>query len=143
VERLKSNAQPSEELALQFSLQIGQKYTIGYTEQRGAGRLTVIGLQPTPGLLMALHNHYDVPVASRSNIFGITTALYRRDGDYYLIATNDSVDPRGTEVHFGRGLLADGQWTVENLDTGATRQITLQDGVGFFITLPRKDGAIF
>ncbi len=143
VERLKSSAQPSEELALQFSLQIGQKYTIGYTEPRGAGRLTVIGLQPTPGLILALHHHYNVPVASRSNISGITTALYRRDGDYYLIATNDSVDPRGAEVHFGHGLLADGQWTVENLDTGAIRQITLQDGVGCFITLPRKDGAIF
>jgi hypothetical protein len=142
-ERLKGKAQPSEELALQFSLQIGLKYTIGYTEARGQGRLTVIGLQPTPGLLLALHNHFGVPVACQATVPDVTTALYRRDDDYYLIATNDGVEAKGAEITFAEDLLTDDQWTVENLDTGKTRLFDLKGGSGMMITLPRKDGAVY
>jgi hypothetical protein len=38
--------QTSEELSLQMGLQAGMPYTIGYTEPRGRGYLTVIGLAP-------------------------------------------------------------------------------------------------
>jgi hypothetical protein len=142
-ERLPDRSQPSEELALQVNLQIGLKYTIGYTEARGQGRVTMIGLQPTPGLLLSLHHHFSVPVASRSTAPNVSTALYRRNSDYYLIATNDGVEGKGAEIIFGDGLLADGQWTIENLDTSSTKTVVLEHGAGLSITLPRKDGAIF
>jgi hypothetical protein len=143
VERLKVRAQPSEELALQFSLQIGLKYTVGYTETRGQGRLTVVGLQPSPALLLALHDYFGVPIACRSNVGDVVTALYQRDGHYYVIATNDGNEGKGAEITFGDSLLTDGQWTVENLDSGKAKTVYLRNGTGLTITLPRKDGAIF
>ncbi|MBK8033043.1 MAG: beta-galactosidase [Chloroflexi bacterium] len=88
ITRLSVRIPPSEELLLQFDLATGQQYTIGYTVRRLRGRITVIGLQPTPELLVLLHRQFGVGIPSRSTTPDVTTALFHRDGDYYLIASN-------------------------------------------------------
>ena len=96
--RLPYAHQPSEELKLQFSLQEGLRYTVGYTIGRGKGKISVIGLQPSAALMLALHRHFVVPVPCRSLVGGVATALFERAGDYYIIATNDGKESKGAVI---------------------------------------------
>jgi hypothetical protein len=136
-ERVPFRMQASEELVFQFSLQEGLQYNIGVKVQRGKGFVTVVGLQPTAALLLALHRHFEVEVACRSLVGGVTSGLFRRGEDYYLIATNDGAESKG--VIFDVPALS-GRWSVRNLDGGpsnadlANHRLTL--------IMPRKDGVI-
>src|SRR5688572_3825259 len=69
--------QTAEELSLQMGLQAGAQYTIGYTERRGKGLLTVIGLAPSAGLLLALQDYLHLRLPGRSLTPQISTALFR------------------------------------------------------------------
>ncbi|MCC6801235.1 MAG: hypothetical protein IT319_00005, partial [Anaerolineae bacterium] len=140
IERLPYSFQPSEELVLQFSLQEGLRYTVGYTIQRGQGRITVIGLQPSPALLLALHDHFGVTVACRSQIGGVSSALFRRGDAFYLIATNDGSEPKAALFEIAPGIMRAGAWQVENLDSGAVTDVMLMDGGILPVMIKRKDG---
>src|SRR5688572_7682230 len=96
--RLAPGNQTMEELSLQMGLQAGIQYTIGYTEQRGRGHLTLIGLTPSPELILALYDHLDVSIPSRSLTPQISTALFRRDQEIYLLAVNYGNEGKTTEV---------------------------------------------
>lgn len=136
--RMPYRSQPSEELVLQFSLQEGLEYTVGFEVERGKGRITVIGLQPTPALLLALHKHYGVAIACRSQVEGVTSALFRRGEDYYLIATNDGIEGKAATFELA-GELATGHWQVDNLLNGETGTFS---GDKLAVRFARKDGAV-
>lgn len=138
VKRLPYSQQPSEELILQFSLQEGLEYTVGYTVPRGQGRVTVVGLQPTPALIKALHKHFGVQIPCRSQVGSVTSGLFRRDGDYYIIATNDGIE--GKAATFALPGLS-GTWQVENIESGETHTVDLTGGT-LTALLPRKDGIV-
>ncbi|HIQ06405.1 MAG TPA: hypothetical protein EYH31_12095, partial [Anaerolineae bacterium] len=87
-ERLPSATLTAEENEQLSALPAGTRYAIGYTEQRGQGRLTVVGLTPSPDLLLALHRHFGVPIYARSRTSDISTALFQRDEAFYLVAVN-------------------------------------------------------
>jgi hypothetical protein len=134
--RVPNRMQASEELVYQFSLQENLHYGVGFTRQRGKGFVTVVGLQPSAGLICALHRHFGVEIACRSLVSGITSGLFRRGDDYYLIATNDGSESKG--VVFELPALT-GTWRVRNLEGGAS-----QDLANHRLTLimPRKDSVI-
>ncbi len=132
--------QPSEELKLQFSLQEGLRYPIGYTLTRGHGRITVIGLQPSAGLVRALHEHYGVTIACRSHTPGIASALFHRDQACYLLATNDGNEAKTALIEIGSGLLPAGTWKVENIETGVVTYAALGEGGSVTVQIARKDG---
>ncbi len=143
IERLSYLNQPSEELALQFSLQEGLRYTVGYSVERMQGRITVIGLQATPALLLALHDHFGVTVACRSRVSGVSSALFRRGEDFYVIATNDGNEAKATLFEIAAGVMAAGRWQVENLDTHEVANMTISNGRGVIpVMMARKDGVV-
>jgi hypothetical protein len=140
--RLAPGNQTMEELSLQMGLQAGIQYTIGYTEQRGRGHLTLIGLTPSPELILALYDHLDVSIPSRSLTPQISTALFRRDQEIYLLAVNYGNEGKTTEVQLtvdfsdapcwrARDLINDQEWTI---DLRASNRVTFP--------VPRKDGVI-
>lgn len=137
-ERLAYRQQPSEELALQFSLQEGLRYSVGYQVGRGQGRITVIGLQPSPTLLIALHQHFGVSIPCRSQTGSVTSTLYQRDGNYYVIATNDGTESKAAVLSLP-GL--SGPWQVEDLMSGQTSRADLSAG-DLTTQLERKDGIV-
>jgi len=141
-ERLSIREKPSEELLLQFDLPTGAQYTIGYTVECGAGRITVVGLQPSPGLLLALHPYLGIPVVSRSRTATVSTALFSRAGEYYLIASNTGNEDKSADVELAPGLLNAGLWQVENLVTGATSMLDVMDAPIVSVPLSAKDGTI-
>lgn len=141
-ERLSIREKPSEELLLQFDLQNGAQYTIGYTVQRGTGRITVIGLQPSPGLLLALHRYLGIPIASRSRTATVSTALFSRDGEYYIVASNTGNEDKTADIELAPGLLNAGRLQVEDMTNGRRWAIDVTEAAIVSSPLSTKDGTI-
>ena len=96
-------------------LPIGERLCVGYASGRGNGRLVVLGVAPTPELMVALHAWLGVPIPCRSTLSGarIHSAVFRGDADWFVIITNTSEDERdarlllelpAAEVHNARDL---------------------------------------
>lgn len=143
VEVLGSDAFSAEELALQFSLQNGARYTAGYSQQRERGRLTVVGLEPTPALLLALHAFAGVSIAARSATPGVQGALFENDDAFYLIAANNGEEEKSATFVVDRDILPNARWRVEDLLSRETAgEWCAENGGRLTVRLPRKDGTI-
>jgi len=75
-------------------LPVGERMTIGYVERRGAGRLIVLGVTPTPELLVALHAWLGVRVSCRAMSPRVQSALFRRGLEYFAVVTTTSPEAR-------------------------------------------------
>ncbi len=139
-ERLPHIDLPSQELALQFSLPAGTRYTAGYSQARGRGRLTVLHVQPAPGLLLALLRRAGVTLPCRSLTPGVSTAVFRRDREAILIAVNAGDEDKAAEIALQPGLLANGRYLIENLLTGRQSALDIPAAGPLTVALPRKDG---
>jgi hypothetical protein len=131
-----------EELSLQMSLQAGSRYTVGYTESRGRGCLTVIGLSPSPELLLALYDYLNVRLPSRSLTPQISTALFRREQDFYLLAVNDGNEDKIADVIVHGEILEVSPGKARNLISSQEWTVNLQESNHLIFPLPRKDGII-
>jgi len=140
--RLAPGGQTAEELSLQMGLQAGAQYTVGYTEARGRGRLTVLGLKPTPELLLALHDHLHAKISSRSLTPGVSTALFRRAQDIYLLAVNSGDEDKIAEVVLAGDLPKPSCWQARDLVSGQEWTVDLRESGRLTFSLARKDGAI-
>lgn len=87
-ERVAPGPPKQEGGGLHVQLPVGERITCGYEEVRGAGRLIVLGVQPSAGLLVALHRWLGVPIASRFDAAGLTSAVFRRGDELVAICTN-------------------------------------------------------
>src|SRR5205085_10499965 len=102
------------------------RLTCGYVEQRGRGRLVVLGVSPTPELILALHGYLGVTVPCRllASAGRVHSALFQRGDEYFAIVTNTGPEVRDVVLTLdlerpertGRGLrsgvesrIADGQ----------------------------------
>jgi hypothetical protein len=94
----------------------GREFTVGYVQARGKGRILVLGVNPNPELVLAIHRYFGVTIPSRADTSGVTTALYRRGKQLYLIATNNAKEERRALVDIP---LLSGMFRVTDLFTGA------------------------
>jgi hypothetical protein len=140
--RLAPGNQTMEELSLQMSLQAGAQYTIGYTEERGHGCITVIGLSPSPELMLALYEHLNISLQSRSLSPHVSTALFHRGAELYLLAVNNGEEDQIADVVLDRGLRESPSWQVRDLVSG--REWTVSPGESSHVIFPiaRKDGIV-
>ena len=134
--------QTAEELSLQMGLQAGVQYTIGYTEQRGHGCLTVIGLAPSPDLLLALQDHLNLRLPSHSLTTQVSTALFQRDQEYYLLAVNSGNEDKIAEIVLDGSFQKTPCWQARNLVNGQEWIVDLHATARLTFPLPRKDGVI-
>ena len=140
--RLAPGNQLAEELSLQMGLQAGTKYTIGYTEPRGRGYITVIGLAPSSELLLGILRHLDVHIPCRSLSSQISTALFRRGQAFYLIAVNHGNEDNVAEVALGENIEKISGWQARNLVTQQEWTVDLRESGRLIFPVPRKDGVI-
>ncbi|MGB8981607.1 MAG: beta-galactosidase [Anaerolineales bacterium] len=140
--RLAPGGQTAEELSLQMGLQAGAQYKVGYTETRGRGRLTVLGLKPTPELLLALHDHLHAQISSRSLTPQVSTALFRRGQELYLLAVNSGDEDKIAEVVLAGDLPKPSCWQARDLVSGQEWTVDLRESGRLTFSLARKDGAI-
>jgi hypothetical protein len=75
-------------------LPVGERITVGYVQRRGAGRVIVLGLAPTPALLVALHAWLGVRMSSRALSPRAQSALFRRGLEHFAVVTSTSPDAR-------------------------------------------------
>jgi hypothetical protein len=138
--RLPVEAIPSEELVYQFNLEAGQSYTAGYSVAIGQGRVTVLGIAPTPGILLALVARLGITLPCRSRTPDVTTAVYKRDGALYVMAANAGQEGKTARIDLDPALLGDGAWHAENLlDAG---NAPLLSGQHLTVSIGRGDGVI-
>ncbi|HKY56238.1 MAG TPA: beta-galactosidase [Anaerolineales bacterium] len=140
--RLAPSNQTMEELSLQMGMQAGVQYMIGYTEERGRGCLTVIGLSPSPKLLLALYEHLNMRLPSHSLTSQVSTGLFRRDNEFYLIAVNNGEEDKIAEVVVDVNLLKMPSWQARNLVSRQEWTLNLHEHKHLTFPVPRKDGVI-
>ena len=134
--------QTAEELALQMGLQAGERYTIGYTERRGRGCLTVLGLAPSADVMLMLYDHLNIPIPSRSLTAQVSTALFRRDSEFYLFAVNHGNEAKVAEAVFDGNFPEITSWQVRNLINGQEWILNLREARRLTFSVPRKDGVV-
>jgi hypothetical protein len=133
----------AEELLLQHSLEVGQSYVIGYSINQGAGKITYIGADPSPELIGGVLKSAGIEPPVHASNPEWASALYRRDGKYYLFIVNPT-DQNGTAVFeltadFG----ANTAWKIENLVSKTSEIVTsLDDKLSLSTNLSRKDALV-
>jgi hypothetical protein len=70
-------------------LPVGERLTVGYLARRDAGRIVILGVSPTPELVLAIHAWLGVRIACRTaSNPRLHSALFRRGNAYAAILTN-------------------------------------------------------
>ncbi|TMD58460.1 MAG: hypothetical protein E6I87_12375 [Chloroflexi bacterium] len=126
--------QQQEGLHLHATLTKGERHVVGYRETRGKGSVVVLGVSPTPQLVVAVQQWLGVPIASRARTPGVSTALFRRGDKRFLIAVNTTDADLDEPV-----LLADAAIEARDLRTGAT---STPAGNELHLRLGRKNGTV-
>ena len=140
--RLPGETLTAEELNLILSLVEGEVYTVGFTREWGQGKLTVINIAPSVGLVRAVHQMAAVIVPTSSTIPGIHTALYSRDGFLFVIAMNNSSEDKSAIITLDPGSVEACDYQVSDLVSGETwvAEHLIQQPLN--VNLPRKDATI-
>jgi hypothetical protein len=89
-----------------------------------------------------LHEYLNVPIPSRSLTPQISTALFHRDRDLYLIAVNNGNEDKVAEVTLDGDFLDSPRWQAHDLVSGKEWTVNLSEFRRLTFPLPRKDGTI-
>ena len=115
---------------------IGKRWICGYRQPRGKGALIVIGLPVNADLVRAVHRWLGLPLYAQTEVAGVQTGLFTRDGAYYLFAANMNDSDVQTRVTLDGVQLAP---TIAVTDLwSSTRRVMARDSL--VITLPRFSG---
>lgn len=89
-----------EEERLLLANEVGREYVVGFRKPLGAGSVTVLGLDASAEIVLALHGWLGVPLASRSDASCVKTALFRRPEGFVLAAVNNGEEDHTALVVF-------------------------------------------
>jgi hypothetical protein len=82
-----------------LELPAGERYVVGYREQRGRGSIVSLGVDPSPELVLAIYRWLDVPVACRAEVPHVSTALFQSEsGTRYLVVVNTADEDRECRI---------------------------------------------
>ena len=117
--------------------------TIGYQKKLGEGTILHLGVEPGRELILGVLRHFRVAVCSNSTTRDVKTALFQRNGSYYLVAVNNGKEDKSANVHLTfpelkkvKKMIAIDLFTKEATEHYAHQKTAL----GFDI--PRKDGKV-
>lgn len=131
----------AEELLLQFDLETGECYTVGYTRGMGKSQITHLGLPPGMPLLTKIVEASGYIAPWTENSCGCSTAVYQRSDELFLMAANNGESPIDLSVNPGKlPIYSRGDILVEDLFSGTSRKITADQK--WDILLPVKDGTV-
>ncbi len=116
----------------------GTEFTVGYVEKRGKGKIVVIGLDPNPELIRALHKYLDVPTYAVADASGVHTGLLKRDNTWFLVAANLACEERKAIVTLEGPGTPMGHCKVTDLWTGETTKVDIDGSI--LISLDGKSG---
>jgi glycosyl hydrolase family 35 len=80
-------------------LPVGERLIVGYTREIGRGRFVVLGLEPDPDLLVALHAWLGARIPSRAAVGArMHSAIFERANQRFLIVVNSAPEDRDALV---------------------------------------------
>jgi hypothetical protein len=127
------------------SLVIGRQYQVGYSEKRGAGSITVVGIRPSAAAVRAVHDHLGMPIMISSSAAAVKPALFRGESAYFAVLINLADHPVQTTIDLSPALAPGDRHLVSNLrrslHAGDLESGPFTDG-RFHIVLPRKNGTV-
>jgi hypothetical protein len=121
-ERIRPRSPRQEGGHVHVLLPVGERLSVGYVERRGKGRLIVLGVAPSPELVVALHAWLGVRVACRALSPGIQSAAFKRGSDVFIVLTNTRSEMRDARLSLDLDLPVPG---ARDLRTGA--ELTVVD----------------
>jgi hypothetical protein len=131
-----------EELALIVDLVEGAQYTLGFTRRVGRGRLTFIGLEPSPELILVLHEFAGVTAPARALTPDACAALFRRGDAFFLVVTNAGNENKVIEIALDVSLFAADRYQLEDLVRGDATRVNREQLARTYVSLPRKDATV-
>lgn len=142
--RLHPEGITAEELVYQHSLEVGQSYVIGYTLHQGAGKITYVGADPTPDLIMGCLKSFRVHIPVQADNSQWSTALYKKGSDYFLFVTNPTESDGATLIEITEGFEERSEWQIQDLVKESSFVRHSQEGkLSFAASLNRKDATVF
>lgn len=124
-ERVSDASATGDELRLHTALPVGNRYPVGYRVRHGAGSVIVIGVQPGPDVVAAVHRWLGLHPPTRARCDHVSTALFRRAAERYIIIANTAAGARDCTIALDVAHFAAPGWTVRDLRSGATWQADL------------------
>ncbi|NDJ85692.1 MAG: hypothetical protein GYB66_07385 [Chloroflexi bacterium] len=141
-ERRQSNDYQAEEGMIQFHLQIGQRYTIGYRQSVGDGQVIVLGMPPSPESILALHHWLDVPIYCHARGTMIQTTLFQRDETFFLLVVNNSEVDQDACITVHSVLFQHTAYRVEDLWNGQITTLDIQTTGIVPVHVSAKQGSV-
>ncbi|HID92876.1 MAG TPA: hypothetical protein EYP60_02155 [bacterium (Candidatus Stahlbacteria)] len=132
-----------EEMGYLIGLQTGRKFVVGYHQKVGKGSLMVLGVDPTPDLIVKLHKFFGIDIPSRSLTPNVTTALFKGSNCYYLVVVNNGQEGKAAEIVLSKNLFTKKNYQVEDLFKGNSWGVSFGSKGLLSIPLDRKSGTIF
>jgi len=132
-----------EEMGYLIGLQTGRKFIVGYHQKVGKGSLMVLGVDPTPDLIVKLHKFFGIDIPSRSLTPNVTTALFKGSNCYYLVVVNNGQEGKAAEIVLSKNLFTKKNYQVEDLFKGNSWGVSFGSKGLLSIPLDRKSGTIF
>lgn len=128
----------AEENSLQWNLQNGETYTVGYTRDLGKGKITMLGMSPSKELILGLHQYFDVKIPARALTPGIQVACFRRDNNTYLTIVNTTNEDKHALIDVDAAALPEGNLKIVDMLTG--KALEMNRLIEVFV--PRKNGTV-
>jgi hypothetical protein len=94
---------------------LGKKWRAGYVEQRGKGRVVVIGLAPNSELLRAIHARFAGSLPSCGYLRNVQTFLLRRESGQYVICANVGDEEKRVAIELSLDIVPSGLYEVTDL----------------------------
>jgi len=140
--QLESEAHSQAEMDYLLNLPVGRRYVVGYRERRLKGSLVVLGVSPTPELMVKIHQFLKVPIPSRSLTPGVISSLFQRDKDYYLFCINITGESKSARIQLETSFFLKKKYWATDFWTGEKRAVSPETGL-LIVDLKGKDGAAY
>jgi len=127
------------------NLLVGNQYCVGYLHKKGKGSIFVLGVKPTPQILLALHKYFRIPIYSRAEHTNIITSLFysKKGKTHYLIVVNNTDLDQEIKVFLEPQLFNSSIINVTDLDTEIKNKVYIRYDYSITVFVSRKNGKIF
>ena len=116
---------------------------IGYVKPFGRGKILHLGIEPSVDVIHGVLRYFKIPAYCRSLTPTVKTALFSRDGVYYLALVHNGDEDKTAVIGIAHLAKLKRKFAIRNLFSG---NIEAQfDSSSPFVSLPvrRKDGCLY
>lgn len=138
------NDNTMEEYQFMVNQGIGERVTIGYHLGWGKGSLTMLGVSPSPELILSLHEYLGVDVPAKPNTPGIQAILYKAGNQHYLFVLNNTFETKSTGIYLSEKEFTNGKYRVRNVLDGQEYSVHFETGTlrMLSVLVERKNGVL-